>query len=85
MTRDEILNLKVGDKLANTMDIEPRTGFKKLKSNPQFGEARAVVSIAARGTRPDGKVYVLGYTEFGPNSEISFSVGEDELHYQKVD
>lgn len=85
MTRNEILNLKVGDKLANTMDIEPRTGFTKLKPNAQFGEARSVVSITARGTRPDGKVYVLGYTEFGPNSEISFSVGEDELHYQKVD
>lgn len=83
MTRDEILNLKVGDKLSNTMDIEPRTGFTKLKSGARFSQPREIVSITARGSRPDGKVYVLGYTEFGPNSEISFSIGENEVHYKK--
>jgi hypothetical protein len=84
MTRTEIENLKVGDVLENTIDVEPWTEFKKLKPNARFSSPRKVVEISYRGVSVKGHAYVGGYMEFGPNSTISFSIGEDELMYRKV-
>lgn len=83
MTRDEILGLKIGDILSNTMDIEAFTGLKKLKPNAKFGMPRKVTEITAQTvSKVTGKAYVCGYTEHGPNSSISFSIGEDEVVYR---
>lgn len=84
MTRDEILNLKVGDKLSETFDVVAFTGFTKLQPNARFGRPKTVVEITVQKvSQRTGEAYVLGYLDNGPGSQISFSVGEGELHYRK--
>ncbi len=83
MTRDEILNLKVGDYLSHTMDVVPFSAFTKLKPGARYSHTRSVLTIDARGTNSKGKVYVIGYTDHGtPGSGISFSITEDEVLYR---
>lgn len=82
MTREEIMGLKIGDSLENTIDIEAFTNFTKLKENARWGVARKVVEINYRGINVDGKAYVGGYTAFGENSSISFSICEGEMNYR---
>jgi hypothetical protein len=83
MTRDEILNLKAGDKLSHTMDVVPFSAFTKLKPGARYSSTRSVLTIDARGTNSKGKVYVIGYTDHGtPGSGMSFSIVEDEVLYR---
>lgn len=44
-----------------------------------FGGMRAVTRIYAAGDDVKGKAYVCYYTEHGPTSQISGSLGEDEI------
>lgn len=83
MTRDEILNLKAGDKLSHTMDVVPFSAFTKLKPGARYTAPRSVLTIHGRGMNSKGKVYVIGYTDHGtPGSGISFSITEDQLLYR---
>ena len=84
MNYDEIMSLKVGDFLQNTLDVVPGTGFSVLKENPRWSHGRKVVEIVHRGEGVDG-AYVIGYTEFGDNGgAMSFSIGEGEKMYRKI-
>ncbi len=84
MTRDEILNLKVGDKLSMTLDIEAFTGLTKVKQGARYSLPKAVVEIAVQKVSEwTGKAYVLGYLHNGPGSQISFNIGENEVAYRK--
>lgn len=85
MTRDQIMSLKVGDVLRNTLDVVPGSNFTKLKANPAWGEGRRITEIAVRDVSDwTGKAYILGYTEHGPNGSISFSIAEGEVMYEVV-
>jgi len=84
MDRKEITNLAVGDFLQNTFDVVAGTGFTKLQPNARWSRPYRVTQISARGISVNGRTYVLGYTEHGAHSEISFSISEGEMVYRKV-
>lgn len=78
MTRNQVLNLKVGDKVRHTMDA--RNG--KALPNARYGEPKKVVNIHAQEVSGyHGRAYVCFYTEFGPTSTISGSCSENEEYY----
>jgi len=78
MTREQVLNLKVGDRVRHTLDT--RNG--KALPNARYGESRQVVEIhAQRVSEYHGRAFVCFYTEFGPTSRISGSCGEGEEYY----
>jgi len=81
MTRFEIENLQVGDSLESTFDIEGFTG--KLKPNARFTKPRKVVEIVTKRNDIEGKLFVVGYTQFGDTSTISFSIKEGDEMYRK--
>jgi hypothetical protein len=82
MTRQEIEALKVGDSLENTMDVKAFTGLTELKPNARWSAPRKIVSIGCVKEDLQGRLFILGYTTHGPNSEISFSIKEGEAHYR---
>jgi hypothetical protein len=85
MTRTEIETLAVGDFLQNTFDVVAGTGFTKLKENARWSRPYRVTQILVQRDSVDGRAFVLGYTEHGAHSEISFSISEGEMVYRKVD
>ena len=76
MTRTEIENLKVGDVLERTLDVD---GFT-LKARPgaRYGFKGTITEISYRGISVKDRAYVGGYTSFGSNSSLSFSVAEGD-------
>jgi hypothetical protein len=83
MTHQEIMNLKVGDYLQNTMDIVAFTEFKEVKPNAVWSKPRKVVAINFRNiSKHTGRAYVGFETEFGASSSISTSIMEGENHYR---
>lgn len=84
MNRNEIAELKIGDKLASTIDLEPFSNFTKLKPNARFGEGREIVKISVLKYDVYGKLFIMGETTHGPNATITFSIKEGEVLYKKV-
>src|SRR5437870_5348682 len=78
MNREQIESRTVGSRLRFTMD----TAHGKALPAARYGSAREVVEITYRGTSDKGRAYVGGYTEFGENSRISFSITEGEESYR---
>jgi hypothetical protein len=78
MTRNQVLNLKVGDKVRHTMDA----CNGKALPGARYGEPKRVVNIHAQEVSEyHGRAYVCFYTEFGPTSTISGSCQEDQETY----
>lgn len=77
MTRTEILSLKVGDVVQQHI-------------NGHAWPAAPITAITARGFTADchpqggGRAFVCFYQQFGENSQISGSCGEDESLYTLV-
>ena len=82
MTRQQILDLKIGDKLQDTLDLEPFTGLK-ARPGAIYGKPRKVLEIFARGFNVKGEAYVCFYTEFGTSGgRMSGSASEGEEMYR---
>lgn len=77
-TRETVEALKAGDRLQSTGG----TMFGRARLDAAWSEPKAVVRIYARGLDVHGKAYVCGYTEFGPNATLSFSITEGEGRYR---
>lgn len=80
MNREQIQKLKVGDFIQSTLDVEPFTG--KLKESARWSQPRKIVEIICKKNDVNGKIFVIGYTDFGPNSQISFSIKEGASWYK---
>lgn len=78
MNREQIEQLKVGDFIQSTIDVDPFTG--KLKEFARWSLPKKIVKIVSKKNDVNGKIFAIGHTEgyasFGPNSEISFSIKE---------
>ena len=70
ITRDEINSIVVGTMLQTTLNL--------AGDGAHWSEPRPVTSIFALQDDIAGKRFICGYTQFGPTSEISFSVKEGE-------
>lgn len=79
MTRDEILNLKVGDKLQATND----TCYGKALPGAFWQKEREIVEIYAQGVSEwTGKAYICFYCDFGTGTRVSGSLQEGEEFYK---
>ncbi len=78
MTKQDIEGLQIGDRLEHTLD----TAYGNVLPGARYSAARTVVEIFARGISIKGTAYVCFYTDFGPNSRISGSIGEGEQSYR---
>lgn len=65
-TRQDIDSIQIGTLLAFCLDGDT------------CSKPRKVVEIFARACDVHGKLFVCGYTEFGPTSRISFSLKEGD-------
>lgn len=52
-------------------------GTSSRAEDCRWGKPEKVVSIFARGTGAGGRAYVLGYTQWSENAEMSFSADEN--------
>jgi hypothetical protein len=76
MTRQQIEDLKVGDKIQRRY---PTLHGQPLPQS-RWGEPEVVTRIFARGVSVRGKAYVCFDTRWSPNSEMSARVSEGEGH-----
>jgi hypothetical protein len=86
MNRTELTNLKIGDVLEMTLDVEAFSSFRKLKPGARYGRPRAIVHIEPYGgVDGDGcSSWVIGRLDNGNGATESFSIIEGEVCYRVV-
>lgn len=75
MTKDQVDNLKVGDFICTTLDLDGFTG--DARPGAKYGKPRRIVDIIARGYNYKDKRFVCFRTAFGPDSTVSGTAEED--------
>ena len=83
MDRKQIEALAVGMWIEQTFD----TVRGQLIAAPaaRWSEPREIVEITYRGVSDQGRAYVGGYVQWGPNARLSFSISEGETFMRAAD